>query len=78
MTLLMIAVKNTQVADEWLRKEEQIKAVVYFNDKNQLTVRNREGIDCQFQLSPICEKLDKCAVYFYDEHTREGRIEFSR
>lgn len=73
---LMLELNNEEVAEEWLKIDSSLAAVVYFNKRNILTVRNRIAKDCDFELSPFREMLDKCGVYLDDEHTRGTDLKF--
>jgi hypothetical protein len=76
---LMLEMNNEQVARKWLELSPTIEGVVFFNDKNTLTVKMRgAGNDCPLDLSPFRERLDTCAVYLDDEHTRGTDLKFPR
>jgi hypothetical protein len=76
---LMLEMNNEQVARKWLELSATIEGVVFFNDKNTLTVKMRGARkDCPLDLSPFRERLDTCAVYLDDEHTRGTDLKFPR
>jgi hypothetical protein len=76
---LMLEMNNEQVAGKWLELCPTIEGVVFFNDKNTLTVKMRGARkDCPLDLSPFRERLDTCAVYLDDEHTRGTDLKFPR
>jgi hypothetical protein len=76
---VMLEMNNEQVARKWLELSPTIEGVVFFNDKNTLTVKMRGARkDCPLDLSPFRERLDTCAVYLDDEHTRGTDLKFPR
>jgi hypothetical protein len=76
---LMLEMNNEQAASKWSELCPSIKGIVFFNDKNTLTVKIRGARkDCPLDLSPFRERLDTCAVYLDDEHTRGTDLKFPR
>jgi hypothetical protein len=58
-------------------KSPTMDGVVFFNNKNTLTVKMRGSRkDCPLDLSPFRERLNTCAVYLDDEHTVVGCFGF--
>jgi hypothetical protein len=74
---LMLQLDNEQVAVEWMKIDHNLEAVVFFNKKNVLTVKEKERQqNCPFELSPFRERLDVCGIYLDDEHTRGTDLKF--
>ncbi|CAL8126202.1 unnamed protein product [Orchesella dallaii] len=67
---------NETVAKLWLQKDSNLEGVVYFNDENELLIKTRSDYnekskqDTKLKLSSYNDRLDKCAVYLDDYHTR--------
>ena len=68
----MLELRNEELARRWLELESdaKIKAAVYFNDADELTVVTRDGIVEELNSSPFQKRLDQCLVYLDDAHTR--------
>lgn len=68
---IMLQLNNEQVADEWMKQCQSIDAVVFFDSNNHLLVKNRSSSrPTQFELSPWRNRLDRCAIYLDEIHTR--------
>ena len=63
---------NEQVAGKWLASvsASTAQAAVFFDDRNDLTVRSRDGITAPLLSSPFEEQMDQCLVYLDEAHTR--------
>lgn len=63
---------NFDVARQWLRKttDNHIKAVVFFDDDDELSVVDRTGHTEPLQTSPWASQLDTCLVFLDEAHTR--------
>ncbi|KAJ3496215.1 hypothetical protein NLG97_g2827 [Lecanicillium saksenae] len=68
----IIKLNNQQVAERWLymTKDESIKAVVFFNDSGVLSVLDRSNTMMPLKTSVFAKKLDVCAVFLDEAHTR--------
>ena len=69
----ILELSNLQVAEEWLKirtNDEQTKAVIFFNDRDELLVVDRKGRIELLQTSPFATMLDVCLVYLDEAHTR--------
>jgi hypothetical protein len=62
---------NQDLAKEWLSKDTQAKAAVYFGVDNRAWVRYRIS-DKRVPLiaTPFADSLDECLVYLDEAHTR--------
>ncbi|KAF2120460.1 hypothetical protein BDV96DRAFT_485186 [Lophiotrema nucula] len=76
----ILELTNYQVASTWLRmlSSEDTKAVVYFNDDEQLSVLDRTGRVESLQTSPYAQQLDACLVYLDEAHTRGTDLKLPR
>ncbi|KAH8724529.1 hypothetical protein GQ44DRAFT_827220 [Phaeosphaeriaceae sp. PMI808] len=70
----ILELSNIQVAETWLRisnlKHAKAKAVVFFNDNEELSVLDHNGDIELLQTSPFSKHLDECLVYLDQAHTR--------
>lgn len=68
----VLELNNEQVATTWLGlvAPSQVKAAVYFNEDDELTVLTREGVKEPVLISAFAERLDDCIVYLDEAHTR--------
>jgi hypothetical protein len=72
---LMIELNNEQVAQEWLnittrKPNNQIVAAIYFNDNNDLIVRDLKNRVELLSISPYRQQLQNCLIYLDDAHCR--------
>jgi hypothetical protein len=67
---LMVGVGNEELCKIWLKKNEKAEAAIFFDDKNNLTVLNRELKSSSYELSPYKNNLKGCVVYLDEYHTR--------
>lgn len=75
---LMLQFSNEEVATKWLGIDGGLQAIVFFDKKNALAVKDRSGEDCPFELSSYREKMEVTGVYLDDEHTRGTDLKFPR
>lgn len=67
----MLDMKNEELARRWLDlAHDDVSAVVFFTDSDDLAVLTRDGSIEAFRSSPFHDQLDKCIVYLDDAHTR--------
>lgn len=68
----VLELNNEQVASTWLKlvPSAHVKAAVYFNEDDVLTVLTREGVKEPVLISAFAERLDDCFVYLDEAHTR--------
>ncbi|KAI9818941.1 MAG: hypothetical protein M1832_004109 [Thelocarpon impressellum] len=62
--------RNDEVARQWLLRVPDAQASVYFDDRNDLVVRSRDGHIESLLVSPWAEQMDQCLVYLDESHTR--------
>ena len=64
--------KNEEVARIWLLHvpASEAQAVVFFDDRNDLSVLSRDGISESLMISPFAKQMDQCLVYLDEAHTR--------
>jgi hypothetical protein len=76
----ILELSNYQVAEKWLQMTdmETTKAVVYFNDHEELSVLDRTGKVEPLQTSPFSKQLDVCVVYLDESHTRGTDLKLPR
>ncbi|KAJ6608365.1 hypothetical protein B0H10DRAFT_1815880, partial [Mycena sp. CBHHK59/15] len=66
----MLEMQNRELAKHWLSIAPALKAVVYFDDKDQIMVMARDGSTELLVSSSFANQLEDCAVYLDDVHTR--------
>ncbi|KAM3510728.1 hypothetical protein MY11210_005654 [Beauveria gryllotalpidicola] len=68
----VIKLSNRQVAERWLRQTQDsaIKAVVFCDDSDALSVIDHSGTALPLKVSIYANKLDACAVFLDEAHTR--------
>ncbi|KAF8454797.1 hypothetical protein BGX38DRAFT_1171611 [Terfezia claveryi] len=68
----VLELNNEQVASTWLGlvASSHVKAAVYFNEDDELTVLTKEGVKEPVLISAFAERLDDCIVYLDEAHTR--------
>ena len=73
----MMELDNEQTASTWLQlSPDSVEAAVYFNDDNQLVVRDRNNRVQPFTTSPFRGRLQHCVVYLDDAHCRGTDLKF--
>lgn len=60
------------MARTWLSRvpESVAQAVIFFNNRNELSVFNRDGTIESLLISPFARQMDQCLVYLDEAHTR--------
>ena len=70
----ILELSNIQVAETWLRlsnsHDTKARAVIFFNDNEDLSVLDLNGQVELLQTSPFVKHLDECLVYLDQAHTR--------
>ncbi|KAI8631861.1 hypothetical protein F5Y19DRAFT_492813 [Xylariaceae sp. FL1651] len=69
----ILELDNLGVARKWLScipDNERTEAVVFFDNKDELTVLDRRGHIEALQVSPYASQLDRCLVFLDEAHTR--------
>ncbi|KAM3558554.1 hypothetical protein ARSEF4850_004540 [Beauveria asiatica] len=68
----VIKLSNRQVAERWLQQTQDstIQAVVFCDDTDTLSVIDRNGTVLPLKVSIYANKLDACAVFLDEAHTR--------
>ncbi|KAG5729437.1 hypothetical protein E4T56_gene6157, partial [Termitomyces sp. T112] len=66
----MLDMQNTELVSRWLSLVPDLHAVVFFNVHDELVVMSQDRQIEKFVTSQYNEKLDLCAVYLDDSHTR--------
>lgn len=69
----VIELSNIEVAAEWLKmtaSNQSKKAVVFFDESDNLCICDRAGHVEAFQTSPYSKQLDVCYVFLDEAHTR--------
>ncbi|KAK5993505.1 hypothetical protein PT974_06937 [Cladobotryum mycophilum] len=69
----IIDLNNLQFAKKWLesyKDKDQVQAVVFFSDVDELTVVDKSGKVEPLQISPFATQLDQCLVFLDEAHTR--------
>lgn len=61
---------NREVAETWMQINKVAKGVVYFDENDELVVRDRQGRIELLQTSPFANELGDCLVYLDESHTR--------
>ncbi|KAK2608816.1 hypothetical protein QQS21_002673 [Conoideocrella luteorostrata] len=75
----VIELGNEQVARKWLglvRQRDDVFGAIFCNEKDELTVLDKDGqLQC-LRLSPLANQLHKCVVYLDEAHTRGIDLKF--
>ncbi|KAK7229455.1 hypothetical protein V2G26_001625 [Clonostachys chloroleuca] len=69
----IIDLSNKEVAKAWLnlvQAKQDIRAVVFCDDEDELSVLDRQGHIERLQTSPFAKHLDACLVFLDEAHTR--------
>lgn len=68
----VIKFSNRQVAESWLAQtaDQGIKAVLFFDESDVLSVLDHSGFATPLKSSVYARKLDACAVFLDEAHTR--------
>lgn len=69
----ILELTNAQLATAWLKKVPEAqgtKAVIYFDDNDELCVVDQKGCVENLQTSPYGQQLDLCLVFLDEAHTR--------
>ncbi len=70
----ILELSNIQVAETWLRMSNfngaKAKAIIFFNDNEELSVLDHNGRIELLQTSPFAKHLDECLVYLDQAHIR--------
>lgn len=76
----MLELQNEELVRCWLTaaRNPDIKAAVYFNEHDELSILPRDGTPSSFYSSPFAQRLDKCIVYLDDGHTRGTDLKLPR
>jgi hypothetical protein len=76
----ILELNNFQVAEKWLEtsKEDTTKAVIFFNDDEELSVLDRRGCVELLQVSPFAKQLGDCLIYLDEAHTRGTDLKLPR
>ena len=74
----LILMQNAEFIRLWMSKtsDVEIEAGIFFDDKDNMMVRDRKGFVTRFHLSPYAEKLSSCIIYLDDVHTRGTDLQF--
>ncbi|CAE6446943.1 unnamed protein product [Rhizoctonia solani] len=74
----ILDLQNEELVRRWLCLRPDVKAAVYFNDRDELVVLPQKGSPSPFSTSPFAQQLDKCIVYLDDGHTRGTDLKLPR
>jgi hypothetical protein len=67
----ILDMNNREVAEAWLKlRDDDVKAVVYFEKGDELAIMDRTSQIESFQTSPYAKMLETCIVYLDESHTR--------
>ena len=66
----MLDMRSTEIVSTWLSISKDIEAIVFFDDQDRLVIMSRDEVIESFESSQFGQKLDVCAVYLDDTHTR--------
>ncbi|KAG6811340.1 hypothetical protein H0H92_007885 [Tricholoma furcatifolium] len=66
----MLDMQSDDLASKWLSLVPEIQAVVFFDKRDELVVMSRGNHIEKFEVSEYNRKLDNCAIYLDDAHTR--------
>jgi hypothetical protein len=76
----ILELDNRQVAERWLSMSNvsSSKAVVFFNDEEELSVLDRRGCVELLQISSFAKQLGDCLIYLDEAHTRGTDLKLPR
>ncbi|KAF2007622.1 hypothetical protein P154DRAFT_593169 [Amniculicola lignicola CBS 123094] len=76
----ILELNNRQVAHKWLSmsNEGSSRAVVFFNDDEELSVLDRRGCVELLQVSSFAKQLGDCLIYLDEAHTRGTDLKLPR
>lgn len=76
----ILELNNHQVAERWLSMSDihTTKAVIFFNNNEELSVMDRNGRIEPLQISPFANQPEICLVYLDEAHTRGTDIKLPR
>jgi hypothetical protein len=68
----VLELQNEDMARTWLSgvPESAAQAVIFFNNRNELCVLDRDGTIESLLISPFARQMDQCLVYLDEAHTR--------
>ena len=67
----VIELDNRQMAEAWLRvAPEEMEAVIFFDDRDDLLVLTRKGAVDKFLTSSFFDRTESCLVFLDQAHTR--------
>lgn len=69
----VIDLSNEEFAKAWLEQHadnEQVQAVIFHNDADELVVLDRYGLIEELPRSPFLSQMDRCLVFLDEAHTR--------
>ncbi|UZP32271.1 hypothetical protein NXS19_000087 [Fusarium pseudograminearum] len=69
----IVDLTNLEFCKEWLKcydGDDHTRAVVFFDDSDNIMVLNRSGKIEELQRSPFADQLDQCLVFLDEAHTR--------
>jgi len=68
----VLELQNEDMARTWLSRvpESAAQAVIFFNNRNELCVLNRDETMESLLISPFASQMDQCLVYLDEAHTR--------
>lgn len=70
----ILELTNAEMATKWLNKayskDHSVRAIIYFDDNEELMVLDINGLAETFWTSPYVEQLDLCLVFLDEAHTR--------
>jgi hypothetical protein len=69
----ILELSNLEVAQQWLgmiSDLQRTQAVVFFSDRDELSVLDRKGNIEPLQISSFAKQLDVCLVFLDEAHTR--------
>ncbi len=71
--------KNEKIARTWLLRvpASDAQAVVFFDDRNDLSVLSRDGIAESLMVFPFAKQINQCLVYLDETHIRGTNLKLS-
>jgi len=69
--------KNEKVVREWLSRVSKAQVVVFFDDRNDLSILSRDDIKKSLIISFFAKQINQCLIFLDETHIRETNLKLS-
>lgn len=66
--------KNEKVVREWLLRVLKAQVVVFFDNRNDLSMLSRDNITKSLMILSFAKQMNQCLVFLDEAHTRETNL----